>query len=82
MSSADSLARLRWRCRRGARELDVVLERYLTQYYSRAPAGEQEAFERLLELEDPQLLALLMRRERSTDPELERVVARLADLGA
>ena len=69
------MARLRWRCRRGMRELDVVLQRYLEQCYSGADPAEQQAFERLLELQDPQLLAYVMRQD-VPDPELAHVIAR------
>ena len=70
-------ARLRWSCRRGMRELDVVLQRYLAGSYSQAPAAEQQAFEALLELQDPQLFAYLVGTEAPTDPQLADVVARL-----
>lgn len=76
-----SLARLRWRCRRGMRELDVLLERYLERRYSHAPDAEQRAFEALLELQDPQLFAYVMLRERPADPELAHVIARLTEVG-
>jgi antitoxin CptB len=78
MPAADSkadLARLRWRCRRGMRELDVVFQRYLEQRYALAPAAEQRAFESLVELQDPQLLAYLMGRETPSDPEQLNVIA-------
>ncbi|MFL6550647.1 MAG: succinate dehydrogenase assembly factor 2 [Povalibacter sp.] len=79
---ARTLARLRWRCRRGMRELDVVLQRYLETHYPQASAAEQGAFEALLEEQDPQLLGYLIGRERPTDPEQAHVVARLAHPGA
>jgi antitoxin CptB len=72
-------SRLRWRCRRGMRELDVLLERYVQQRYPSAPAAEQHAFEALLDLPDPRLLALIMRREIPADPEWAHVIARLTD---
>ena len=76
---ATRLRRLRWRCRRGMRELDVVLQHYLEARYSGAPATEQAAFEALLELQDPTLFAYLMRRESPTDPEQANVIAKLTD---
>jgi antitoxin CptB len=54
------LNRLRWRCRRGMRELDVLLERYLVDRWPTAPAERQAAFRALLELPDPELAALLL----------------------
>jgi antitoxin CptB len=53
-------ARLRWRCRRGMRELDVILERYLTERFPGASPALQQAFVALLELQDPDLAALLL----------------------
>ena len=49
------LARLRWRCRRGTRELDQLLGRWLDQHYLAAPVEAQRAFARLLEHNDPDL---------------------------
>ena len=77
-SDGFPLAQLRWRCRRGMRELDVVLERYLQQRYATAPLAEQRAFEALLELPDPQLFAYLVRRESPADPEWMNVISQLA----
>lgn len=74
---AAAIARLRWRCRRGMRELDVVLQRYLETRYTMAPLAEQQAFEQLLEEQDPQLLAYVMGRERPQDPQQANVVERL-----
>ena len=48
-------ARLRWRCRRGRRELDLLLQRYLNEHYEQAGAAEQACFEALLECSDPEL---------------------------
>ena len=46
---------LRWRQRRGMKELDVLLERYFHRHYETASAEEREAFARLLEREDPEI---------------------------
>jgi antitoxin CptB len=60
------------------RELDVVLERYLEQRYANAPLAEQQAFESLLDLPDPQLFAYLVRRETPADSEWVDVISKLA----
>ena len=54
------LKRLRWRCRRGMRELDVLLERYLAERWPSAPPARRAAFRALLELPDPELAALCL----------------------
>jgi antitoxin CptB len=53
-------ALLRWRCRRGMKELDLLLERFLENQYDHAPRERQRAFERLLTLPDPRLAELLL----------------------
>jgi len=75
---ARHLSRLRWRCRRGMRELDVLLERFLAQRYAGASAAEQEAFETLLTLSDPEILGLLTGRAVAEDATLAHVVERLS----
>jgi antitoxin CptB len=46
---------LRWRQRRGMKELDVLLERYYRRHHETASPGEKAAFERLLDREDPEI---------------------------
>jgi antitoxin CptB len=55
-----NLGRLRWRCRRGMKELDVLLTRYVDERYAAAPAAEQRQFECLLEAQDPVIYAYCM----------------------
>lgn len=69
--------RLRYRCRRGMKELDVLLERYLAERYPDAPAAEQTAFERLLDAPDPELAGLLFGRLVAEDPVFANVVERI-----
>ena len=56
-------ARLRWRCRRGMRELDQLLEQWLNVRFAQADASAQRAFADLLEQPDPQLWDWLSGRE-------------------
>ncbi len=70
-------ARLRWRCRRGRRELDLLLQRYLSDRYEHADAGEREGFEALLERSDPELEDLLTGRLAPGSPEQARVIERI-----
>jgi antitoxin CptB len=54
------LARLRWQCRRGTKELDLLLQRYLDSRYLVADDEEKALFVELLKLEDDELVAVLM----------------------
>ena len=56
----DELAKLRWQCRRGTRELDFMLNRYLETGYLVADQQESELFAALLELEDDELAGVLL----------------------
>jgi antitoxin CptB len=56
----NQLARLRWQCRRGTKELDFLLQRYLDSGYLLADDEEKALFVELLELEDDELLGVLM----------------------
>ncbi len=71
------LGALRWRCRRGMRELDVLLERYLLQRYDQAPVAEQRAFIELLDCPDPQLFGFVTGRQVPDNPEWAHVIAQL-----
>ena len=56
----SELAKLRWQCRRGMKELDLLLEAYLAGDYLQADAAEKERFRQLLQLEDDELLTALL----------------------
>jgi antitoxin CptB len=70
----SDIARLKWKCRRGMKELDLLLGRYLAERYPGAEAAEQGAFRELLEMQDPELFAFVTGRERPATEELCCVV--------
>ena len=70
----SEVARLRWKCRRGMKELDLLLVGYLDSRYTAADAVEQGAFRELLDMQDPELFAFVTGRERPATEELRRVV--------
>jgi antitoxin CptB len=62
--------RLKWGCRRGLLELDIILGRFLEKH---DPRGLEE----LLELPDNDLLDIVMGRSEAYGPHLNDIVARL-----
>jgi antitoxin CptB len=56
-------SRLRWQCRRGMRELDELLVRYLETRYTDADDEEKAAFQAVLALPDPELNGYLLQRQ-------------------
>ena len=69
--------KLRWRCRRGMRELDVLLTRYVDEEYRTAAPEQQEAFRRLLDIQDPLMHAYFLGRETPPDAALASLIARI-----
>lgn len=55
----SEINRLRWRCRRGMLELDLVLGEFLEQRYIDLPESQQAAFEALLACSDQELWDML-----------------------
>jgi antitoxin CptB len=65
--------RLLWRCRRGMKELDVVLERFAREQLPRASSEQRRTFARFLDLPDPLLADYLLGRVIPPEPELARL---------
>lgn len=74
----SEIARLRWRCRRGTRELEYLLQQFLDRHLGRE-ADELEVFERLLECEDDRLIDWLIKGDDPANEELCVLVQRMRD---
>ncbi|MDD5276433.1 MAG: succinate dehydrogenase assembly factor 2 [Methylovulum sp.] len=57
MSGID---RLKWQCRRGSKELDLLLQNYLATGYLQADEAEKKQFTALLQREDDELARLFL----------------------
>lgn len=74
-------ARLRWRARRGLLENDLILTRFLDAHEVSLSDEEVDAFTRLLELPDSELMDfLLVRKEPQGELDLPHVHALLSKL--
>ena len=58
----SALGRLRWRCRRGLLENDLLIERFFARHGAALTPGQARGLERLMDLADNDLLDLLLRR--------------------
>jgi antitoxin CptB len=76
MSAGDEaeLRRLRWRCRRGMRELDQLLNRWLDQQWAAASEAQRGVFLRLLACEDDKLWRWFLGHENAPDAALDSLV--------
>ncbi len=72
MSEVD---RVRWHCRRGMLELDLMLHRFIDQHLARLSPEEMERFKELLELQDNALWQVLSGRAEVDDPRLASIVS-------
>ena len=71
---------LRWRCRRGMKELDVLLERFAQQVLPQASPADCRVFAELLALPDPLLAGYLLMGEPPADPHLAQAIGRIRAL--
>ncbi|HVL59459.1 MAG TPA: succinate dehydrogenase assembly factor 2 [Burkholderiaceae bacterium] len=74
------LRRVRWRCRRGLLENDLVLQRFLARHGEELCDADVAALDSLLDLTDKELLDLILGRAAaapSDDPRVHRVLAML-----
>jgi antitoxin CptB len=67
-------ARLKWACRRGMLELDVLFIPFVDEAYDDLTAKGQRTFERLLTEQDPDLFSWFMGHKTCEDSELNTMV--------
>ena len=75
----SEMPRLRWLCRRGMKELDLLLKKYIEHKYTDAPAADQQAFKSILNMQDPELYDLILGRTESEDTDVARIIKTLRD---
>jgi antitoxin CptB len=68
------LERIRWRCRRGLLELDIVLARFVEQRYATLDEAQQAAFDALLDMPDTVLWDMITGRELPAQEMQRRVL--------
>jgi len=70
----DRVKKLRWRSRRGLKELDVLFEAFFAQQADALAAGEWPQLEALLAQEDSVLFDWISGRDLPTDPDILSLV--------
>jgi antitoxin CptB len=71
MAEAD---RLRWQCRRGMLELDLVLTKFLNRHVETLSSEEMKAFRRLLDYPDNDLWDIVSGKIPPPDPEAATII--------
>jgi antitoxin CptB len=71
------IAKLKWRCRRGMRELDALLLAFVEREADSLSAAETTQFEQILGLPDPLLHAYLLGRSAPPDAATAALLERI-----
>ena len=74
MFTKKRLSRLKWACRRGMLELDVLFMPFVDEAFDDLDDDKKVIFERLLTCDDPDLFAWFMGHQKCEDPELADMV--------
>ncbi|OGT44083.1 MAG: hypothetical protein A3F42_00060 [Gammaproteobacteria bacterium RIFCSPHIGHO2_12_FULL_37_34] len=69
-----NISSLRWACRRGMLELDVLLQHFLEKAYVGLSQADQTLFIQLLECSDQELFSWLIGQNRPSDQHLLRII--------
>lgn len=69
------LNQLKWACRRGMLELDLLLTPFLEQHFYTLSNAQKKDFEYLLTQDDTDLYAWFMGHEKSNEPRIEKTIA-------
>jgi antitoxin CptB len=69
-----NIERLRWQCRRGMLELDLLLEVFLEQHYAELSSHQQRRFIELLSYPDPLIHAWCVGGEAPEDQAFEELI--------
>ena len=68
------LDRIRWRCRRGMLELDIVLQGFVDKHYMQLNKTELQQFDTLLNLPDNDLWDMITLKKEVEDIKLQPVL--------
>jgi antitoxin CptB len=68
---------MRWKCRRGMLELDLLLRGFLDSGYGALEEPDRRCFDRILDYPDAVLLEWLMGRIRPADKDVARLIEKI-----
>ncbi|WP_199609582.1 FAD assembly factor SdhE [Flocculibacter collagenilyticus] len=75
MSELTNKSRLKWACRRGMLELDVLFMPFVDEAYDDLSEQDKVKFQNLLECDDPDLFAWFMGHGKSDNAEHQYMVS-------
>lgn len=69
--------KLKWACRRGMLELDVLLGRFLETAYLKLRREDQQQFEKVLDCSDQDLFNWLMDKTKPNDANIAEMISKI-----
>ncbi len=72
--------RIRWLCRRGMKELDLVITRFFENDYDSLTEQDQMAFHEFLNLEDPVIYSWILGRSRPENENYDSIIKKLQNM--
>lgn len=75
MISSEKKAKIKWHCRRGMLELDLILTQFIENRLEQLSEQQIHSFETLLSYTDPELYAYLMGYSEPEDKDIIDIVA-------
>ena len=75
-----ALSKLKWRCRRGLLENDLLIERFFARHGDAITIGQARGLDELMELADNDLLDLLLRRRDEAEVGLAREARQVLEM--
>ena len=76
----DNYSKVKWHCRRGTLELDVMLNTYFDSTYRTADVEEKGLFLQLLDMQDPELLSYFMGTKKPVTEGLAALVKKIRSI--
>ena len=73
----SDIHKVRFLSRRGLKELDILLSRYVNNYYDQADDDEKEAYRELLLKEDQDILDFILVEKQLENPLLKQLQLKL-----
>ena len=71
------LSKIRWRCRRGTKELDHLLLSYFEDHYQDANESERASFEEMLSLQDNVLIEMFADPQHIEDKKWQQIIIQI-----
>ena len=74
---SEKKSRILWRCRRGIKEMDIVLQDFIKNSYDELNNENKSAFSKLLEEQDLDILNWILGKDKPEDTELIEIIKKI-----